>query len=144
MLAVVTGQPARSAICRAMLKPVAPSGLAQPMITSSTEPGSTPPRCMAAWTTWPPRVAPWVRLNEPRQDLASGVRAVETMTASTTARSLLRGLRLCLQRCIVEAAPRNGQLHDESRRLPGLRIGMRIGGEFTHATQHLAEPDAVG
>ena len=30
----VTGRPARSAIWRAMLAPVAPSGLAQPMMTS--------------------------------------------------------------------------------------------------------------
>src|SRR6266853_452202 len=34
--AVVTGSPARKAIWRAMFRPVAPSGLAQPMITSST------------------------------------------------------------------------------------------------------------
>jgi hypothetical protein len=42
---VVTGQPARKAIWRAMLAPVAPSGLAQPMITSSTSAASMPARC---------------------------------------------------------------------------------------------------
>src|SRR5476651_1429949 len=37
---VVTGQPPRMAIWRAMLPPVAPSGLAQPASTSSTSPAS--------------------------------------------------------------------------------------------------------
>jgi hypothetical protein len=37
-------QPARSAIWRAMLEPVAPSGVAQPMMTSSTSAGSMPAR----------------------------------------------------------------------------------------------------
>ena len=36
---VVIGRPARKAIWRAMLLPVAPSGVAQPMITSSTSSG---------------------------------------------------------------------------------------------------------
>jgi len=80
----VTGQPARSAICRAMLAPVAPSGYAQPISTSSTSAGSICARSMACFTTWPPSVAPWVMLNPPRQDLARPVRAVETMTASFT------------------------------------------------------------
>src|SRR5690349_5309910 len=84
---VVTGQPERSAIWRAMLKPVAPSGLAQPMSTSSTAAGSSFARSMACLTTCAPSVAPCVRLKAPRQDFASGVRAVETMTASTTRRS---------------------------------------------------------
>src|SRR5213593_4490121 len=36
-----------------------------------------------AWRrAWPPMVAPWVMLNAPRQLLQSGVRAVETTTAS--------------------------------------------------------------
>src|SRR6185436_5373485 len=65
-----------------MLRPVAPSGFAHPMITSSISPGS---RC-ARWIAWqracPPIVAPWVMLNAPRQLLQSGVRAVETTTAS--------------------------------------------------------------
>ncbi len=43
----VTGSPARIAESRAMLWPVAPSGLAQPMMTSSTSPGSTLARSTA-------------------------------------------------------------------------------------------------
>src|SRR3954462_12252999 len=77
----VTGRSAISAIWRAMLAPVAPSGLAQPMSTSSMASGAMPARCTACLTTWPPSVAPCVMLNAPFQLLASGVRAVETMTA---------------------------------------------------------------
>src|SRR6185295_6125433 len=80
--AVVTGQPARIAICRAMMRPVAPSGLAQPMITSSMSAGSRRARSIAWRSAWPPMVAPWVMLKAPRQLLHRGVRAVETMTAS--------------------------------------------------------------
>src|SRR5215470_20376197 len=65
-----------------MFQPVAPSGLAQPMITSSTSDGSSLARSSACLTTWPPIVAPCVRLSAPRQDLHSGVRAVDTITAS--------------------------------------------------------------
>ena len=79
---VVTGQPARIAICRAMLRPVAPSGLAHPMMTSSISPGSSRARSIAWRSAWPPIVAPCVMLNAPFQLLHSGVRAVETMTAS--------------------------------------------------------------
>ena len=77
----VTGSPARSATWRAMLLPVAPSGKAQPRITSSTSAGSMPARCTAACTAKPPSVAPWVMLKAPFQLRASGVRAVETITA---------------------------------------------------------------
>ena len=77
----VMGRPALSAIWRAMLAPVAPSGLAQPMITSSTSAASMPARCTACCTAWPPSVAPWVMLKAPFQLLVRGVRAVETMTA---------------------------------------------------------------
>src|SRR5262245_31802946 len=78
----VTGQPARTAIWRAMFQPVAPSGLAQPMMTSSTSSASTFARSSAACTTCPPIFAPCVMLSAPRQLLVSGVLAVETMTAS--------------------------------------------------------------
>ena len=81
MPATLTGRPAISAHWRAMFQPVAPSGLAQPISTSSTAPGSMPARSTAALTTWPPSVAPWVMLKAPFQLLARGVRAVETMTA---------------------------------------------------------------
>ena len=76
------GMPARNAIWRAMFWPVAPSGVAQPMITSSTSAGSSFARSSAALTTCPPMVAPWVMLSAPFQLLQSGVRAVETITAS--------------------------------------------------------------
>src|SRR5207237_7433749 len=55
---------------------------AQPMITSSTSSASTLARSSAACTTCPPIFAPCVMLSAPRQLLQSGVRAVETMTAS--------------------------------------------------------------
>src|SRR6187455_627698 len=155
MPAVDTGHPARSAICRAMLKPVAPSGLAQPMITSSTAAGSTPARSMAARTTWPPRVAPCVRLNEPRHDLVSAVRAVETMTASTTAFTSGRGAtsgrgfrarrsRGPGWRGIFEAASRGRERHQQFRGLPRRRLGVRIGRELLHAPQDLPQPDLAG
>ena len=80
--AVVTGSPARSAICRATLPPVVPSGMAQPISTSSTSAGSTLARSTAARTTCAPMVAPWVMFRAPRHDFASPVLAVDTMTAS--------------------------------------------------------------
>ena len=61
------------------------------MTTSSTAAASMPARSIAALTTWPLRVAPWVMLKEPFQDFARGVRAVETMTASRVV--LMRRLR---------------------------------------------------
>ena len=54
------------------------------MMTSSTSAGSTPARSMACFAAWPPSFAPWVMLNAPRHDLQSGVRAVDTITASVT------------------------------------------------------------
>ena len=65
-----------------MFEPVAPSGVAQPISTSSTSPGSMPARSIAARTTCPPIVAPCVMFSAPRQDFASPVRAVDTITAS--------------------------------------------------------------
>src|SRR6266481_418295 len=58
----VIGRPARIADRRAMFCPVARSGMAQPITTSSTSPGSTPARSAACLTTWPPSTAPWVML----------------------------------------------------------------------------------
>ncbi len=77
-----TGHPPAMAAWRAIFQPVAPSGLAQPISTSSTSPGCSPARSIACLTTWPPIVAPCVLFNAPRNDLASPVRAVETITAS--------------------------------------------------------------
>ncbi len=42
------------------------------MITSSTSAASMPARSTAAFTAWPPSVAPWVMLKAPFQLLASG------------------------------------------------------------------------
>ena len=78
----VTGQPARNAAWRAILEPVAPSGKAQPISTSSTSPASIPARVMAWEIAWPASVAPWVILKAPFQLLVSGVRAVETIRAA--------------------------------------------------------------
>src|SRR4051812_26731611 len=89
----VTGMPARIAIWRAMLEPVAPSGVAQPMITSSTSAGSSFARSIAALAACPPMVAPCVMLSAPRQLLQSGVRAVDTITASVLAIECLSFLR---------------------------------------------------
>ena len=82
MPAVVTGQPARSATCRATFMPAAPSKNVAPTMTSSTSAGSMRARSMACRNTWPVKVTGWVMLSEPRQDFASPVRAVETTTAS--------------------------------------------------------------
>src|SRR5687768_14428376 len=105
MPGTLIGQPARMAIWRAMFQPVAPSGLAQPMTTSSTSSASTFARSSAAWTTWPPILAPCVRLSAPRQLLQSGVRAVETITAS-------------LLLLTIKPPSFVGELHEERRGLP--------------------------
>ena len=85
--AVETGQPAQIAALRATFMPVAPSGWAQPMKTSSISAGSILALAMACLMAWPPITAPWVMLKPPRTDLARAVRAVETMTASFMAGS---------------------------------------------------------
>src|SRR6185503_20127177 len=120
----VCGQPARIAIWRAMFQPVAPSGLAQPMITSSTSSASTFARSSAACTTWPPIFAPCVRLSAPRQLLQSGVLAVETITAS-----------------FIEFPAFLGELHEERRRLPLRALIAFLKGLNT--LQNLIESDAI-
>ena len=95
---VVTGRPARVAIKRATLPPVVPSGSDRPMMTSSTSAPSMPARCTACCTAWAPSVGPYVILNEPFQLLASGVRAVETITADVIASILqILGIATALQ-----------------------------------------------
>src|SRR6059058_222478 len=79
----LTGSPARTAATRAMLWPCGPWGWPQPRITSSTSVGSscgTLPR--TSLMQWAAKSSGRVRLNEPRNDLASGVRELATMTAS--------------------------------------------------------------
>ena len=73
-----------------MLFPVVPWGVPQPTTTSSISAGSTPARSIECLTAWPTMATPPVLLNPPRWDLASPVRAVETMTASRIRLSLLR------------------------------------------------------
>src|SRR5262245_56653697 len=124
MPGTVIGQPARMAIWRAMFQPVAPSGLAQPMITSSTSSASTFASSSAACTTWPPIFAPWVMLSAPRQLLQSGVRAVETMTASA-----------------IEPPALFRQFHEQRRRIPRLPLIAFL--ETFDRIQHLVQTDGV-
>ena len=117
----LVGSPARNATWRAMFQPVAPSGLAQPISTSSTSPGSMPARSTAALTAWPPSVAPWVMLKPPRQLLANGVRAVETIRADVMASPPGCG------RCERAAFP--GKPLEQRRGLPEGGVVVRISGE---------------
>src|SRR5678815_2882528 len=121
--AAVTGRPARSAIWRAMLPPVVPSGRAQPMRTSSTSAGSIRARSTAARTAWAPSVAPWVMLRAPRQDFARPVRAVETMTAS------VMGVSRAIERLALV-----GETGEQRSRDPR---------EFLHPAHHVEEADRV-
>src|SRR5947208_5172689 len=121
----VTGQPARIAIWRAMFQPVAPSGLAHPMITSSTSSGSTLARLSAAWTTCPPIFAPCVMLSAPRQLLQSGVRAVETITAST-----------------IESPSFLGKFDEQGRRLPLRALVALL--KSPDRRSHVVQPDGLG
>src|SRR5712691_7566256 len=131
--AVVTGRPARSAIWRAMLPPVVPSGSAQPMMTSSTSPGSIFARSTAARTAWPPMVAPWVRFRAPRHDFARPVRAVETMTASVMDRSS----------SFVEGLALGREALQERRGLPELGLGVRVLREPLDGPHDVEEADGV-
>src|SRR5712692_4530560 len=131
--AVVGGRPARMAIWRAMFPPVVPSGKAQPISTSSTSAGSSLARSIAALTTCPPSVAPWVMFRAPRQDFASPVRAVDTITASVmdVSRSM-------------EGFSFGGQFGEQRRRLPEVRIAVRICGKTLHPAHHAIKPNRVG
>src|SRR5919106_3980841 len=88
--ATLTGSPARIAATRAMLWPCAPCGWPQPRMTSSTSlasscgvlPSTSVMQCAA-------RSDGRVMLNEPRCDLASGVRELATTTASLMTGPLL-------------------------------------------------------
>src|SRR5215471_9531613 len=77
------GSPARIAATRAMLCPCEPCGWPQPMMTSSTSFGSscgTLPR--TSLMVCAVKSSGRVMLNAPRNDFASGVRELATMTAS--------------------------------------------------------------
>src|SRR5258705_10369710 len=121
----VTGRPARIAIWRAMLPPVAPSGFAQPMITSSTSWGSTFARSSAACTAWPPILAPWVWLSEPRQLLHRGVLAAATIIAS-----------------VIEFPSFLGEFHEQRGGLPDFAHVALL--EFFNRSEHLRQAGGVG
>src|SRR5882724_883207 len=125
MPGTVCGSPARTAIWRAMFQPVAPSGLAQPMMTSSTSCGSTLARSSAACTTWPPILAPWVLLSAPFQLLQSGVRAVETITAS-----------------VIEPPAFFSEFDEQRCRLPLRALVSLL--EFLDRGEHLVQPCGIG
>src|SRR3954468_11999967 len=140
--ATETGRPARSATWRAMLAPVAPSGLAQPISTSSTSAPSMPARSSAAFTAWPPSSAPCVMLKAPFQLLQSGVRAVETMTASVMGnswnRKLFRGSHALVGRAL--ALDRGG-----GRRIgPFEQLAPRAGARDEQHAQHDAGDHGQG
>src|SRR2546429_7583456 len=101
-----TGRPARIAATRAMLWPCEPCGWPQPRITSSTSflssCGTLPSASLMQWAA---RSDGSVMLNEPRADLASGVRLLATTTASLMAGSFFRGGVACRQ-----GAPSSGAL----------------------------------
>ncbi len=83
MPAVETGRPAPSATWRAMFRPWPPSGIAQPMTTSSTSAGSSPgARASASRTAAIPRESGAVSDSSPRGAFPTAVRAALTMTAS--------------------------------------------------------------
>src|SRR5215510_46365 len=79
----LTGKPASKDATRATFVPCTPAGKPQPAMTSSTSTGfsSGVLRRTSAmqWASWS---SGRVRLNEPRNDLASGVRELATTTAS--------------------------------------------------------------
>src|SRR5260221_7865271 len=125
MPGTLCGQPARTAICRAMFQPVAPSGLAQPMITASASSASSLARSSAACTTGPPILAPCVLLSAPFQLLQSGVRAVETITAS-----------------FIEPPALFGEFDKQRRRLQLRALVALL--EFLDRSQPAVRPGAVG
>src|SRR3989441_7685347 len=90
--ATLVGSPARIAATRAMLWPCAPCGWPQPRITSSTSflssCGTLPSTSVMQWAV---KSDGSVMLNEPRCDLASGVRLLATTTASLMAGPFVPG-----------------------------------------------------
>src|SRR5208282_1992569 len=120
-----------------MLKPQAPSVKAQPISTSSTSAGSIPARATACLTACAPRVAPWVMLKAPFQDLANPVRAVDTMTASVmmVSGNLSGGGS-------GQGLAFGNPLGDQRGRGPEVVAGA--GGELLHPPGHLVQAHLVG
>ena len=78
-----TGMPARRLAMRATFSPCSASGIAQPMMTSSTSPGSMPgARRSASPITVAARSSGLVPRRVPFGALPTAVRTAETMTAS--------------------------------------------------------------
>src|SRR4029453_11461435 len=108
--ATLTGRPARTAATRAMLWPWAPCGWPQPRMTSSTSffsswgalPSTSLQPCAA-------RSDGSVMLNEPRCDLASGVRELATTTASLMVDPLLGRVPQILRPFGAAGNPRHRQ-----------------------------------
>src|SRR5271165_7516902 len=120
-----------------MLEPQAPSVKAQPISTSSTSAGSIPARATACLTACAPRVAPWVMLKAPFQDLANPVRAVDTMTASVmmVSGNLSGGGS-------GQGLAFGNPLGDQRGRGPEVVAGA--GGELLHPPGHLVQAHFVG
>src|SRR4030095_5125157 len=136
----VTGQPQRSAIWRPMLPPVAPSGSAQPMSTSSTSSGASFARAIAWATAWPPRSAPCVMLKAPRQLLARPVRAVATTTASV----MVVPFRARSSALLVERLAFRREAREQWRRHPEVAVGARDRCEFAQPARDVVQPQHVG
>src|SRR5574337_2162620 len=110
-----------------------------------------PARAIACCTAWPPSVAPWVMLNEPFQLLASGVRAVETITAAVMMILSKGGLALCGRTPVscpcgssVERLAFGGEPGQERRGLPELGVVVRVLREALHRLHHVEEAELVG
>ena len=73
-----SGSPATSQAVRATSPACEPMVSQQPMITSSTAPGSMPVRSTSAFSTWAPRSAECTLASEPPR-LPTGVRTASTM-----------------------------------------------------------------
>src|SRR6266571_3763626 len=137
------GRPARIAATRATLVPWGPWGCAQPRITSSISAGSS-------WGTffstsrmqWAARSSGRVRLNDPRKDLASGVRELVTTTASLMVSSgFSRNRSMTVAALFVECAALLGQALQQRSRRPPLAVP---GFEFAHAVVDFLEANRIG
>src|SRR5665647_292353 len=117
-----------------MFRPVAPCCSAQPRITSSTSAGSMPARLTACSIACPARVAPCVMLKLPRHDLPSGVRAVDTITASVI---LMLSVRL------IECLSLRRKLCQQRRRTPDALGGFVITCEAFNGALHAHQAQTV-
>src|SRR6266404_6974277 len=103
------------------------------MITSSTSAGSSFARSSAAFTTCPPMVAPWVMLSAPFQLLHSGVRAVETITASVIS-------YLQIQAPTAEDAEGAEEKLNDELQIPADRSGIEAFGTCTTRAMAILMP----